>query len=83
MNIITYLGKILYGLPTYDSSELIAAKNYHPSMNYNDSDFSYDLYRKDMDSFMFGAISPINNKNDLLNSKELEARANKIYKLCD
>lgn len=83
MSIFTYLEKIFNGLPTYDSGELIAAKKYLPSLNVYDSKSNYDLYSREMDPFMFGAITPKSDTDDLLNSRQLEKMASEIYKLCD
>lgn len=81
MSILTYLGKVFNGLPAYDSEDLIAAKEYHPSFSIHDLSSKYDLYSRKTDPFMFGAIAPENDENDLLESKELEKIAGEIYKL--
>jgi hypothetical protein len=81
MNILSYVEKLFYGLPTYDSAELIDAKKYTPQ-NINTSKSDYDLYSKEMDVHMFGAISPLSDEKDLLKSAEIEERARSIYKLC-
>ena len=83
MSILTYLEKVFNGLPTYDSEKLIAAKKYLPSLSAEHSSSSYDLYSKKIDPFMFGAITPASDENDLLSSKQLEKRASEIYKLCE
>lgn len=75
MSIFTYLGKLLCGLPAYDSIELIEAKKYRPYLNtVDDLQPGYDLYEKEMDLFMFGAIAPKSDANDQLSSQELEKR---------
>jgi len=83
MSVFTYLERIFFGLPTYDSGQLIAAKKYKPTLD--DSSFSspYDLSEREMDPFMFGAIAPTSDVNDLLSSKQLEERTNEIYRLID
>lgn len=81
MKIFTYLEKIAFGLPTYDSGSLIAAKKYRPSLDSSSPVSPYDLYKKKVDPFMFGAITPTNDANDLLSSSQLEERAHEIYDL--
>ena len=83
MNIITYLEKAFFGLPTHDTGRLISAKKYRPSSDTSSSASPYDLYRKEMDPFMFGAITPTCDANDLLSSKQLETLASEIYDLCE
>lgn len=81
MNIFTYIWKVIYRLPTYDSSELIAAKVCRPSFDNYGLNLNYDLYTKDTDNLTFGAITPKNDANDLLDSNKLLAKANEIYEL--
>lgn len=81
MSFLKYLSRKFYGLPAYDSKELTAAKKYHPSSNHYDSSAEYDLHVKEMDPFMFGAIAPMNDSNDLLTSDQLEKKANDVYSL--
>ena len=83
MNIFTYLGKKFYGISTHDSKKLIAAKKYQPSFNACQLDSNFDLHKKEIDPFMFGAITPISDADDLLDSKQIEKKASDIYKLCD
>jgi len=83
MSIFNYLEKVFNGLPTYDSGKLIAAKKHRPTLNAHESISNYDLHSRDMDPFMFGAIAPKSDANDLLNSKQIAEMASEIYKLCD
>ena len=80
VGIFGYLGKIIYRLPTYDSKELIAAKRYQaPSLAL--TEIGYDLHNRDTDPLMYGAITPVNDADDLLDSSQIEARAKEIYQL--
>jgi len=83
MNIFNYLERVFFGLPTHDSAELLAAKRYRPFSGEPSPNLSYDLHPKELDRFMFGAITPASNADDCLSSKEIEERANAIYELCD
>ena len=79
MNTFDYLQKVFLRLPTYDSAELIAAKKYSPNPHNTSSAMPYDLCSKKMDPFMFGAITPVSDADDLLSSKEVEGKASLIY----
>lgn len=83
MNIFTYIERKCFGLPTYDSEELIAAKRYRPSLDNHEPELGYDLYIRGTDQFMFGVIAPMSDENDLLDSNQIEERASELYKLCD
>ena len=78
MSFLSYLQRVFYGLPTYDSAELIAAKTRKVSIVETNKS-AYDLYEKQIDPFMCGAISPVVNDADLMTSSELEKRAKDIY----
>ena len=78
MSFLSYLQRVFYGLPTYDSAELIAAKTRKFSV-IDTQQSAYDIYEKQIDPFMCGAISPVNDADDLMTSSELEKRAKDIY----
>ena len=80
MGILGYLGKKIYRLPTYDSKELIAAKRYRPPSS-APAETGYDLHTRGTDPLMYGAIAPISDADDRLDSRQIEARAKEIYQL--
>ena len=74
MNIFTYLGKKFYGISTHDSEKLIAAKKYQPSFNAHQLGSNFDLHKREIGPFMLGAIKPISDACDLLDSKQIEKK---------
>jgi hypothetical protein len=83
MSLFKALERMAFGLPAEDSDALIAAKNFRPSAGISVPVASYDLHGKELDPFMFGAIAPKSDADDLLDSKELQKRAQEIYQLCE
>lgn len=83
MSNLSYLARVLNGLPPYDSAELISAKEYRSQAHAYDFGPGYDLYRKEIDPFMFGAVGAVSDEHDNLSSRQLEERAGEIYRLCN
>lgn len=79
MNFFGYISRVLQGLPSYDSIELIQAKRHQVSGNLYYKSLDYDLYYKDTDDFMFGAVTAKSDKSDSLTSYEIESRVAKLY----
>ncbi len=79
MNIIEYIGRKIDGLPTHDSKDLIHAKMHQTIISRN-INYKYDLSCKKTDNFMFGAISPVIDTDDLIDSNDLEKKAAEIYR---
>ena len=72
MNIFTYLRKKFYGISTHDLEKLIAVKKYQPSFNTHQLGSNFDLHKREIGPFMLGAIKPISDACDLLDSKQIE-----------
>lgn len=81
MSVFKALERMVFGLPREDSGALIAAKHFRPSAGASSPVNRYDLYEKELDPFMFGAIAQKSDADDLLDSKELERKAKEIYDL--
>ena len=79
MSFFAYIDRVLRGLPTSDSIELIRAKEYRAPSTIDHSNLGYDISYKPVDSFMFGAIAAKATKSDLLSSRQLETEAKKLY----
>jgi hypothetical protein len=63
----------LFGLPPHDSVELMEVKEYRPSpVDHLESGGTFDLYSKEFDPFLLGAIEPAMNADNLRKTGKLE-----------
>lgn len=79
MSFFAYIDNILRGVSTDNSIELVRAKEYKGSNSVNYNNVAYDISYKEVDKFMFGAITAKADRSDLLSSKELSIEAKKLY----
>lgn len=81
MGPLGFLSRLVFGLPTVDSLELIEAKTYSPPNCLARGGLSgdYDLAYRPLVSSPEGVVSPEVRPEDCMSSSELEEAARDIY----